>query len=302
MKQNGTRGGIGCWYIRAMVWIGILAFLAISLHGDVTATPDVASFANVFEDIIAPQHLKRSDARCALGRPAFVPELPMRHCPMYRKLSCCRESTAKKLFLQPETNLPGNSICPGCVHNIRSLQCAMLCSPWQHHFFQVKGARKQLRLCNSFCTSFMRSCGEIQTMLNSTVNDLYINGATKESADERRAAAMFCTDYFGRSKTGFEVEVVEDSESCFGHTHIEPIAVCDPFARDRLVHIMNRLQVHKQVHFAGFVIVLLLFVALIGCGPDFCTRICSRRKEQTRTLRKFDRGIISYRDKMKHMP
>lgn len=90
-------------------------------------------------------------------------------CTMYSENSCC--SVAEDAALERDFNDVWRSItghCAGCTENTKRFQCAYTCSPDQNNYVTVQretannGSRVSsisVRMCNSFCSSFLGSCG-----------------------------------------------------------------------------------------------------------------------------------------------
>ena len=155
---------------------------------------------------------------CALTHTAPArPSPPLPFCRQYANYACCDAATAKGARALFTTAHPFAS-CPGCVHNLATLKCAIQCSPNQHRFIAPSPclpgkscskadhpAKQTVELCESFCLSLFRSCGNVVPSGSAvSIIDKYFYGnrKTEEKAagdienDEMVAAKKFCVDQF----------------------------------------------------------------------------------------------------------
>jgi len=170
---------------------------------------------------------------------------PLEHCRWYQDFSCCsNKQTIHTHHTVLKTYGPKFQHCPGCLHNIEVLHCALTCSPSQNTFFPTtplvkkKSHRLAVRICHSFCLDLYRSCA-------GALPDTGKNGANSRSSLFRQdltsvldASAKFCTSHLAESFRLFDVIVVDDLDrasnvehNCIGQFDmplVEP--VCDPYS------------------------------------------------------------------------
>ncbi len=218
---------------------------------------------------------------CLSGSLPTSPKPHLNYCRSFQSSSCCsRKQTStigqkiKVLYRQKY------SACPACVHNLAGLQCNIACSPEQTTYISksppaTHGGHRQLpivRLCQSFCTSLFRSCGDVDLVdekgSNSSVMESYYSKFNDQ--DEIRAAKQFCLDQF-REFPEFTAMVVADSDytsdslkgnSCYGNTNAQEIAdECDPYEDQRFLHVLSASIDYNKGLALGMVSVLLCLAA-----------------------------------------
>ena len=194
---------------------------------------------------------------CALTRaPPTRPSPPLGFCRQYAHSACCDAATAK-LARTPFTAAHPFASCPGCVHNLATLQCAVRCSPTQSRFVAPHlcppanvtcdkanpFAKPKVELCAAFCRALFRSCSKVvprggttsiaEEYFDSTARQTKKNikgegstgGVDGDDDTEMAAARLFCLDQFKDSFKEFTVSIVKYDEQahidggrhCLGH-------------------------------------------------------------------------------------
>ena len=177
---------------------------------------------------------------------------PLEHCRWYQDFSCCsNKQTIHTHHTVLQKYGPKFQHCPGCLHNIEVLHCAMTCSPSQNNFVlttpQVKRAkspRVAVRICHSFCLDLYRSCAGALPDTGTGKNNANTQSSLfrQDLTSVLEASAKFCTSHlaesFGYLASSFDVVVVDDLDrasnvehKCIGQFDmplVEP--VCDPYS------------------------------------------------------------------------
>lgn len=232
-------------------------------------------------------------------------------CRQYEELSCCNAETATRAR-KPFTQAHPYAMCPGCVHNLAALQCAIHCSPHQGNFVVSSektilsktskniSSSPMVRLCDSFCLSLFRSCGDvIFSGEQNRVGQIYrstrrrIHGeklfGSNKDRSEIWAAREFCLDQF-RAHGHFHVEVVDDraDEKCFGQ-NLAAFSDCDPFESERFWHVMDKSMQFK--HGLGLALVSLMLLGAAAC-VGYAMTVARRRAEwiNEKMIQEFDGG------------
>ncbi len=241
----------------------------------------------------------------------------LQNCRQYQALSCCNNSVARSTHSAAVSNFAKQyAACPGCVHNLAALQCAIPCSPLQQKFLTAAAAkgggspRPTVRLCLSFCVSLFRSCGDAVLGTNASVSDMYYaaselvttarpaggsdDNAAAADDDEVRAATHFCLDQF-QYIPGIGAVVVKDASigvegaepMCYGHTHLaEVLDTCDPFEDVRFWHVVGESMNPKH----GGILLIVLLLILCAAGSVGYAMVLVRRKTRLLSERQIQRG------------
>ena len=195
-------------------------------------------------------------------KPQKNPDPGLLHCRWYQDYSCCsnkdsievHKSVIRSFGLKYQK-------CPGCLHNIEVLRCALACSPSQEKFVSYsKPASKKsqkvlpkltIRVCHSFCLDLFRSCAGVLSAGSFRPKGGAMGAGKKgESLKVQESpfrqdltsllhdSARFCEQQVSAGEK-FNVEVVDDLDKASNSEHlcigqfdmhlIEP--VCDPYEK-----------------------------------------------------------------------
>jgi hypothetical protein len=132
-----------------------------------------------------------------------------------------------------------------------------------------------VRLCQSFCLSLFRSCGDVELMTehgsNSSVTQQYESRANTE--DELSAAEAFCLDQF-REFPDFTARIVEDENPvrdgvggfCYGSSSTQDTKtwdVCDPYEDQRFWYVVSASMKYNHG-------LALAIISMLLCVAAFC--------------------------------
>ena len=273
-----------------------------------TKTLSTAATKAQAKTLPALTHLPQKNT-CALNQ--MLPARPsplLGSCRQFANYACCDAAVAKKARA-PFTAAHPFASCPGCVHNLATLQCAIQCSPIQSRFIVpavcppgikcdgiIPVAKPTVQICESFCVALFRSCGKVMSGATSIADKYFAKqksymekaGAVggRDYSEEVAAAREFCLDQFDGNKQQFAVSIVEystdmTSESrCFGHGFGESIVGfsvdCDPFEDERFWHVMSESMEFK--HGLGLALVSLMLIAATVC-VGYAMTVARRRAE-----------------------
>jgi hypothetical protein len=126
-------------------------------------------------------------------------------------------------------------------------------------------------LCESFCVSLFRSCGDVDSIddkgSNNSVTQMYLGRIA--SGDETDAAKVFCLDLFREFGSHVDARIVDDTakigggdsqRKCYGHTE-ETWDVCDPYKDQRFWHVVGASMKYNHGLALAMVGMLLLLAA-----------------------------------------